>query len=140
MLYGKTFHLESGTYQYKYFSDLIGDGWDGGEWAGDPNRVIEVDGDMVVEDMFGPDDIQVIETGDAVVLLYPNPARNMLFVESSEQITGIRMIDMLGQVVYSTSVHDVRHQINVSGLNAGIYFIQLTTGTGIVTHRVQVGR
>ncbi|TVR42458.1 MAG: T9SS C-terminal target domain-containing protein [Bacteroidia bacterium] len=51
LIYSKTFLLEEGTYEYKYFSDFFGEGWDGGEWPGDPHRVIEVTGDMTVEDL-----------------------------------------------------------------------------------------
>ncbi|TVR41864.1 MAG: T9SS C-terminal target domain-containing protein [Bacteroidia bacterium] len=140
MVFGITHHLEAGTYEYKYFSDLIGDGWDGGEWVGDPNRVVEVDADMLVEDMFGPDDLDVIDLDEVTMLLYPNPAHSTLHIESNTEILDIRMVDMLGQVVFSAPVNDVRHQVNVSRFNTGIYFIQLTTRAGVVTHRVQVTR
>ena len=53
--YSKTFLLEAGEYEYKYFSNYFGEGWDGGEWQGDPNRVIIVTGDMTIEDFIsGP--------------------------------------------------------------------------------------
>ena len=61
--YSKTFELEAGHYQYKYFSDLLGDGWEGGEWDGDPNREIDVDADMEVYDHFGPIDFPGPYTG-----------------------------------------------------------------------------
>jgi len=61
--YSKTFELEAGDYEYKYFSDLLGDGWEGGEWDGDPNREIPVDADMEVYDNFGPSDIPGPYTG-----------------------------------------------------------------------------
>ncbi len=57
MEYSKTFELEEGEYEYKYFSDFLGEGWAGGEWDGDPNREISVSGDMDVYDNFGPVDI-----------------------------------------------------------------------------------
>jgi hypothetical protein len=54
LIYTATLELEAGTYEYKYFSDAIGAGWDGGEWVGDPNRVVTVvDADVVVNDIFG---------------------------------------------------------------------------------------
>ena len=77
--YSKTFHLEAGEYQYKYFSNYFGVGWDGGEWQGDPNREIAVTGDMTIEDYIsGPVhgtvtfeifDQDGIEITDAVVTL-----------------------------------------------------------------------
>ncbi len=53
LTYGITFDLEAGIYDYKYFSDLIGEGWYGGEWVGDPHRQVEVSSHMTVEDSFG---------------------------------------------------------------------------------------
>ncbi|TVR41281.1 MAG: DUF4397 domain-containing protein, partial [Bacteroidia bacterium] len=138
MVYGITHHLEAGTYEYKYFSDYIGDGWDGGEWPGDPNRVVVVTGDMLVEDVFGPPDLDVVEADEITVNLYPVPARSRLFVESNVPIAEIRMIDMLGQVVYTTTVNEHQTEIDVSNMRNGIYFIQMTTNRGIITHRVQV--
>ena len=141
MLFGITLELEAGEYAYKFFSDLIDDGWDGGEWPGDPNRVVEVTEDMTVLAHFGytDDEISVVDV-DVEMKLYPNPARNTLNIESDTEITNIRMVDMLGQTVYSNTVNDNQHQIQVSGFQTGVYFIQMTTSRGVVTHRVQVTR
>jgi hypothetical protein len=70
--------------------------------------------------------------------LYPNPARDILNVVSDEPITQIQMIDMLGQIVYSQSGHGNRHQVNVTGLKQGIYFVRVNTLGGIINKRVQV--
>jgi len=53
IIYTVTLHLEAGGHHYKYFSDAAGDGWDGGEWPGDPNRQIIVTDDMAVDDIWG---------------------------------------------------------------------------------------
>lgn len=142
MVYSIVHQLMPGVYEYKYFSDLIGDGWDGGEWPGDPNRSIEViDDAIVVEEMFGPSDLQVIESHEIVLNLFPNPARTNLTVEANEAITGIRMIDMLGQVVYTTSVaNEYNHVISVTPFRSGVYFVQVTTSGGVITSRVQITR
>lgn len=135
-----TRELSPGSYAYKYFSDAIGQGWDGGEWAGEPNRLIEVvDQEMVVNELFGPDDLQVIESGDISLTIYPNPARSRLYVRSNGQITGIRLISIPGQVVYDATVPGTnQHEINVSGLRTGIYLVQVITTGGVITHRVQI--
>ncbi|MDZ7741376.1 MAG: hypothetical protein U5Q03_06425 [Bacteroidota bacterium] len=36
--------------QYKYFSDVVASGWDGDEWAGDPNRTVYISGETSLED------------------------------------------------------------------------------------------
>jgi len=140
MTYAITLHLEAGTYEYKYFSDLIGDGWDGGEWEGGDNRMVEVTGEMDVTDHFGftDDEVSVIDTEPVSLNIYPNPARSTLYIEADATIIEIRMIDMLGQVVYSTAVGYQRHEIQVGNFDTGMYFIQLTTDKGVITHRVQV--
>ncbi|MBW6499566.1 MAG: T9SS type A sorting domain-containing protein, partial [Bacteroidales bacterium] len=50
MIWTKTFSLESGEYEYKYFLNA---GWDNGEWTGDPNRTVSVEDDMTVYNAWG---------------------------------------------------------------------------------------
>ena len=50
LIYTATLNLEAGQYEYKYFLNA---GWANGEWDGDPNRVVVVEGDMEVNDVFG---------------------------------------------------------------------------------------
>ncbi|TVR42222.1 MAG: T9SS C-terminal target domain-containing protein [Bacteroidia bacterium] len=141
-IYSITHHLVPGEYFYKYFSDAIGEGWDGGEWPGDPNRYIEIiDTELIIDEMFGPDDLSVVESGEVSLTLFPNPARTMLNMRSNEDITNVRIVDILGQVVYSQSISGAtHHEIDVSGFRTGIYMVQVTTTRGVVTHRVQVTR
>ncbi len=85
------------------------------------------------------DDTSIISPDDDINLsLYPNPARNILTIESNYAITAVRMIDMLGQLVYDVNVDDLRHEIDVNAFNNGIYFVQISTSRGIYTHRIQV--
>ena len=142
-IYSVTFYLAEGTYAYKYFSDAIDDGWDGGEWDGDPNREVTVEGDMTVENIFGwPDDPVAVNPVPANIelTLYPNPADSHLRVETNTTIEEIRMLDVLGQVVYSSTVGNNNHEIMLEGLKKGIYFLQVTTAHGVSTERVQVTR
>ncbi|MFO7874661.1 MAG: T9SS type A sorting domain-containing protein, partial [Bacteroidales bacterium] len=142
LTYEITHELEAGTYEYKYFSDYIGEGWDGGEWEGGDNRIVEVTGEMVVEDFFGytDDEVSATDINDVSLSIYPVPASDRLFIESNARISDIRMVDMLGQVVYNATVNNTQYEINVSGMQNGVYFIQMTTNAGVVTQRVQVTR
>ena len=49
-IFTQTLQLEEGEYQYKYF---LNEGWTGGEWEGDPNRVIIVTQDASIDDVWG---------------------------------------------------------------------------------------
>ncbi len=143
LVYARTFQLEAGDYQYKYFSDLIGQGWQGNEWIGDPNRLVTVTEDMEVNNIFGygDDEVSTKPKPESFVLnLYPNPARERLTLETNTEIREVRMVDMLGQVVYTAKPMGTQHQINVQGFKNGIYFVQILTSDGFVTERVQITR
>ncbi|TVQ87844.1 MAG: T9SS C-terminal target domain-containing protein [Bacteroidetes bacterium] len=49
-IFTRTLQLEEGEYQYKYF---LNEGWSGGEWPADPNRVIAVMENMTINDVWG---------------------------------------------------------------------------------------
>lgn len=132
-----TKELPAGTFEYKYFS---GPSWDDGEWAGGDNRVLEVTGPMEVNDWFGymtdPTTVPLVE--EISLNVYPNPAKNELNIVSSEMIREVRLIDMLGQVVYTSPVQGQRLSLNVNQFRNGIYFVHILTPSGIHTRKVQV--
>ncbi|MES2380991.1 MAG: DUF4397 domain-containing protein [Bacteroidota bacterium] len=79
------------------------------------------------------------------LLLYPNPVKetlNVVFTSKSNQEAAINIIDLRGAIVKSEKVN-LRNSLNeislnVSNLNAGIYFVQLTTNEGVVTKKLIV--
>ncbi len=218
-IYTLTFEADAGDHEYKYFLVEDEPTWGIGEWPGEPNRTLHVDGDMEVHDVFGeqpePEEeftvtfvvededgnaiedavvtfdgvtydaghyvIEDLEEGtydymvekdgyitddgtvevdedktvevtlvaddvfaggpdDLTLNIFPNPASDVFYIESDAQISEIRMYDVLGQVVYTGTANDTRHEISVGGMRAGVYFVQLTTEAGMVTQRVQVTR
>ncbi|MBO7445635.1 MAG: fibronectin type III domain-containing protein [Bacteroidales bacterium] len=72
------------------------------------------------------------------VTLYPNPATEMVNVEISDaniMITGVEMYNVYGQIVeafHGTSLQG-RATLNVSGLADGMYYVRVTTDSGVVT-------
>lgn len=42
-----------GDIEYKYFSDFIAEGWDGGEWDGEPNRAATLSAGAQINDVWG---------------------------------------------------------------------------------------
>lgn len=135
--YEKKMNLPAGTFQYKYFDNTS---LDDGEWVGEPFRTVEVTGAKTVSDWYGSltDPTSVPTISGVSLNLYPNPARNMLNVVAGERILEVRMIDMLGQIVYAEIIEGSNHQINVAGLKNGIYFVQVKTQSGLHTKRIQV--
>jgi len=142
MIYTITLDLEAGDYEYKYFSDAYGQGFEGGEWDGGDNRQITVAEDKVIDDIWGvhPDDVSVADATLVNLEMYPNPASSSVNIVSDENINELRVIDMLGQVVYSVSVDNNQYQLNVNQLRDGVYFVQILTDKGFVTERLQVSK
>jgi len=96
------------------------------------------DSDVTVTVELEIDDTSVVDIELLDLSIFPNPASTNLTIESNMIISDIRMIDMLGQVVYNATVDYESHEINVSGFRNGVYFIQVNTSAGLSTHRVQV--
>ena len=62
--------------------------------------------------------------------LYPNPTSSILNIEVKEQ-TQITIVNVLGDIVLKQTINGL-NKINVSDLNAGVYFIQdATSGKAI---------
>ena len=70
--------------------------------------------------------------------VYPNPAKNSIRVESNQIINKIRIVNMLGQEVYSEILANNNTQINVSNLQSGIYFVSIETIDGTKTQKINI--
>lgn len=68
-------------------------------------------------------------SSDQKISVYPNPASNNLFVKANEaKISNIIIRDLNGKEVLKTN--SIIEGIDISGLNNGIYFIQITKEDG----------
>ena len=72
------------------------------------------------------------------IIIYPNPARDKLTVESVDKIHQIRIVSITGQIINDMAVDAFSYELSVSSLNKGMYFIQIHTTNNVVTQRVQV--
>ncbi|MBL7558697.1 T9SS type A sorting domain-containing protein [Olleya sp. YSTF-M6] len=57
------------------------------------------------------------------VRLYPNPVNDKLFIKSDNAIDSITIYNVSGQIIKQTEIFS--NLIDVSGLNAGLYFINI---------------
>ena len=64
---------------------------------------------------------------DKNISLYPNPATNSINVNSLQEIVSLTVIDQLGKVVLTKNKSA---NLDVSGLQSGIYFIKIVTDAG----------
>jgi hypothetical protein len=72
------------------------------------------------------------------IVIFPNPASQNVNIVAEDVITGIRMFDVKGRLVFATSVSSESMQINVGDLDAGIYLLQVQTVNGLGVHRLQI--
>jgi len=63
--------------------------------------------------------------------IYPNPAQDILNIETQQPIETLKIYNLQGQLIKEDSTHS----INVSQLNAGLYFVQLTLEGKTVTKK-----
>jgi hypothetical protein len=71
--------------------------------------------------------------------VYPNPAKEILIIESASTIKAVEMMNFTGQTVYSNTMIDSKMlQVNVSAFAGGVYFVKITTDEGIRTVKITV--
>ncbi len=72
-----------------------------------------------------------------VLLVYPNPTRDLLYVDVNIK-SKYRVIDMLGKIVNTGSLNQGKNELHLRNYEAGIYFLRITNGSGFVTKKIVV--
>lgn len=68
--------------------------------------------------------------------VYPNPATDIITVQSEAKITNISIYNILGKMVYNQTTSLT--SINTSKLNAGIYILKVNTVNGIGSRKLVI--
>ena len=71
----------------------------------------------------------------AAVVIYPNPARHQVHITASSAVQGVRLVNMLGQVV---PVVLQEGNVSLQGIKSGTYLLEVTTAEGRSVHRLVV--
>ncbi len=71
--------------------------------------------------------INEMENNSSSVSLYPNPANNMINIQSSEEISSVQIFDMFGKTIGSYEVTGNETTIGVNKWAAGIYVAKIRT-------------
>lgn len=64
--------------------------------------------------------------------VYPNPTSDYLSIESPPLVTEVQIVNTIGQVVAAHSLSKPNTQLDISELNAGIYFLNFYTKNSIL--------
>lgn len=72
------------------------------------------------------------------LVMYPNPVsgNNLYFTSANNGEMNVQIFDILGKEVVKTNV--VNNQVNVSGLNAGVYIVKITEAGKTATRKLIV--
>lgn len=69
------------------------------------------------------------------VAVYPNPASTLLRINSNGNVTNVRLVNTIGQVVYTGNSANA---IDISNYERGVYFITVETENGTTTQKVLI--
>ena len=72
------------------------------------------------------------------VVIYPNPANNILNISSSEIIQKVEVLDVVGRVIVSKILNNSDYILDVSNLNSNVYFINYSINGVVSTKKVIV--
>lgn len=78
----------------------------------------------------------VVNPIDSTVVLYPNPANNMLNVKTSLNVTSIEIFNTVGPKIYETN-NGIKN-VDVSLLSEGTYFIKVYTDDRIDHRKISI--
>lgn len=68
-------------------------------------------------------------TKQSVLSLYPNPAVNILVIETGhDRLNRLKVYDVLGNVLINENLNlEKRHEVDVTLFEKGVYFAEITT-------------
>ena len=83
--------------------------------------------------------VGITEIGNGQIMIYPNPATELVNIKSDYTITGVDVMNYVGQTVYTSSNVDSKTaKLNVSAYKVGVYFVKVSTTEGIRTVKITV--
>ncbi|MCW5521165.1 T9SS type A sorting domain-containing protein [Aureitalea sp. L0-47] len=81
-------------------------------------------------------ELSVESNSKAKVRLFPNPARERVTITSGSQIESLLIRNTVGQEVISNTAASNETSIDISGLSAGLYFVEVTSEEGKGVYRL----
>ena len=78
-----------------------------------------------------PESVASISNGPSISI-FPNPAAENITVTGTNAITGISVINVIGQKVMEQNCKSDKVTLNIAGLQSGVYFIKLSDKGGAV--------
>ena len=131
---------EGGTYDYGteiQISASARDGYQFASWNDDNTenpRTITVVADVTYIALFTPA-VGIDESIATEIVIFQNPANDILNITSSETISEIEIVNVMGQVVKCIEVNSDNVVCNVEDLKAGVYVVRIRTASATLSQR-----
>ena len=93
---------------------------------------------FMVDDIIIETETGISENNEISVRIYPNPVSDYLNVEADKKISELILINSTGQIVKSKYFNNRSITLNVSGLQKGIYVLQIRTREGAAFRKIQI--
>lgn len=71
--------------------------------------------------------------------IFPNPSQGLIYIISQNNIGAIRVTNLLGQTIYTSTPNQNRFTVNLNQ-ESGMYFITLTSGNQIITKKIIINK
>jgi len=78
----------------------------------------------------------VNDNNSITVAVYPNPATDSFTIDSIDEISSVRIYNVLGQEVLNVAPNNTSATIDISALRSGIYLTQVSTNAGSKTTKL----
>ncbi len=134
-----TLELPPGTWQWGITED---DGSTDGQWLLPEGEYLaftidhegNIEGDIsytLLETAINNYDVQAM-------LVFPNPAKHHVNLKSNTEIISVAIVDLGGREVLFEKVNQKQHQIHVSNLTGGLYFLRANTVKGVIHEKMEI--
>jgi len=99
----------------------------------DPEGESGPSNEWVVDVVVGIEDVLANSTQ-----LFPNPATDVVNINSAFNIESVTVYNFAGQAVVSETVNNTTYRVNTSDFQAGVYLFQIETNEGRITKRIVI--
>jgi len=73
---------------------------------------------------------------DNAIKVYPNPTKNTINIQSSNNIKSIQFYDAQGRILQTSIVEDVSKTLDITERQTGIYYLKITSDKGMKVEKV----
>jgi hypothetical protein len=97
-------------------------------------------GCIAYSDEFNPANSAILSNGNSdKILIYPNPSNGVFNVKSlDKKIDDILIVDIVGKIIYQSSVNEFEKEISLKDIPKGTYFLHLQSGDQNILQKLEI--